>query len=185
MSRKVRSWVLYSSRAKFLSFPDHLQDSAPCYQYADETTAYKHRSVKGISQSVSDLNWSLKTLNARSTASNLTLNSEETKSMPIWTSHWPVSTTSNILIQVYKSLSTNLKESTTRNYWVFIYMNTKWDRHVNEVFNAYQEPILIGSCACYGILWTLPKLKNFTDSRLSKRLVGSLVLSKLDYYDSA
>lgn len=122
--------------------------------------------------------------NTECTVYGIKSNSEETNSMPIWTSHWPVSTTSNILIQVYKSLSTNLKESTTRNYWVFIYMNTKWDRHVNEVFNAYQEPILIGSCACYGTLWTLPKLKNFTDSILRKRLVESLVLSKLDYCDS-
>ena len=71
---------------------DHLLDSAPCYQYADDTTVYKHCSVKGISQSVSDLNSSLNTLNGWSTTSNLAPNSE--KLILCWYQpvKWPEST---------------------------------------------------------------------------------------------
>ena len=55
---------------------DHIQDSTQCYQYADDTTVYKHCSAKGTSQSVSDLNTSLNTLNTWSTTTNLALNSK-------------------------------------------------------------------------------------------------------------
>ena len=61
----------------------------------------------------------------------------------------------------------------TKLLGVHMHEHLKWDRHVNEVVNAW-----------YRTLRTLRKLKNFTDSRLRKRFVESLVLSKRDYRGS-
>ena len=51
--------------------------------------------------------------------------------------------------------------------------NLKWNNHVKDI-----------AIASYGVLRTLQKLKHFTDFHLLKRLAESLVLSRLNYYDS-
>ena len=56
---------------------------------------------------------------------------------------------------------------------VHFHQNLNWDEHLQATCKS-----------CYGTIQIIRKLKNFAGYRLRKRLVESLVLSKLDYCDT-
>ena len=138
-------------------------------------TIYSSSRPVELHKSAEELNSSLNIVSAWSSESNLALNPGKAKLHMLLstrqmsrvhgldTNRLPVSISRNILeyVEVCKLLGEHLHE------------NLKWDEQVKDICKS-----------CYGTIRILMKIKNFTDFKLRKQLVESLVLSKLNYCDT-
>jgi len=120
------------------------------------------------------MNSCLGSLSVWSDECNLALNSKKTKAMLITTKQM---SSKHSLDSVTLGLSisgVNLeREAVSTLLGVHLDSNLKWDSHINNLLKS-----------CYGTLRTLRKLKNFTDFKLRKYLVETLILSKVNYCDT-
>ena len=159
----------------FNLYANDLDDSLSSHslQYADDTTIYEHSKPSSITQTETKLNDSLTNLLSWTQANQLATNSLKTHYMICSTPalsriHKLDDHTSNV------EMNNHQLPRTSHNKVLGITLDDKlkWDNHVSQVISS-----------CYGILAILKKLKNFSNFKLRKHLVESLVLSKIDYCD--
>ena len=142
-----------------------------CHQYADDTTLLQHSKPQELDKCAEEMNQTIESLNEYSTNSNLALNSTKTKWMML-------STRQMSTVHSLEEHSANIicreepleRLSSTRLLGVQLDQNLSWREHTTNLLSS-----------CYATLSVLRKLKNFAPFHIRKRLVETLVLSKLDY----
>ena len=142
-----------------------------CYQYADDTTLLQHSKPQELDKCAEEMNQTIESLNEYSTNSNLALNSTKTKWMML-------STRQMSTVHSLEEHSANIicreepleRLSSTRLLGVQLDQNLSWGEHTTNLLSS-----------CYATLSLLRKLKIFATFHIRKRLVETLVLSKLDY----
>lgn len=65
---------------------NNLQEGSTCFQYADDTTMYRHSFPKHLDDCVQKMNESLRSIEVWATNNNMLLNEKKTKQMIITTS---------------------------------------------------------------------------------------------------
>ena len=154
-----------------------LQDILPptvrSFQYADDTTIYSSCTAPQITSQAEGMNATLASLGAWSNDSNLALNSRKTKAILISTSQMaPVHSLGNLELRLEISGNPLERINVTKLLEVHIDSNLKWEFHISSILKS-----------CYATLRTLRKIRNFTNFKLRKHLVETLILSKISYCD--
>ena len=119
------------------------------------------------------MNATLASLGAWTKDSNLSLNSKKTKAILISTPQMAhVHSLGNLELGL-EICGTPLEcTNVTKLLRVYIDSNLKWGFHISSILKS-----------CYATLRTLRKIRNFTDFKLRKHLVQTLILSKISYCD--
>lgn len=150
---------------------DNIGPQATCFQYADDTTIYKHCKYADLQHCETEMNTTLSRLTEWSSDSNLALNATKTKCMVLSTQQLSachsISSHQTSLMVDGKPLE---RIQTTKLLGLQINENLTWNDHIKYL-----------SCTCYSTLATLKKIKNFTPFHLRKQLAEQLILSKMDY----
>jgi len=149
-----------------------LQDILPptvnSFQYADDTTIC---SADHISSGKHECNPA--SLGAWSNDSNLALNSRKTKAILISTPQMAhVHSLGNLGLRLEIPGTPLERINVAKPLVAHIDSNLKWEFHVSSILKS-----------CYATLRTLRKIRNFTDFKLRKHLVETLILSKISYCD--
>jgi hypothetical protein len=141
------------------------------YQYADDTTLYRHSLPLKINECTEKLQDAMTTLENWAAESNLVLNEKKTKQILITTSqmsrvHGLDAVVPNI--KVKGQMLEKVKEFKLLGTWFSD--NLKWGCHIKHLTSS-----------CYAVLSTLRKLRNLTPPHVKKQLAESLILSKIYY----
>ena len=152
---------------------DILPPTVKSFQYADDTTIYSSCTAPQITSQAESMNATLASLGAQSKDSNLSLNSKKTKAILISTPQMAhVHSLGNLELGLEISGTPLDRTSVTKLLGVYIDSNLKWGFHISSILKS-----------CYATLRTLRKIRNFTDFKLRKHLVETLILSKISYCD--
>ena len=153
---------------------DYLPSKVTTFQYADDTTIYASCRPSDLPRHIEVLNLTLDALSSWSADSHLGLNPVKTKAMLLSTRQmsWVHSLDKH---QLPLRISDESLERVhiAKLLGVYLHEHLQWDEHVKQLLKA-----------CYGVLSILRKIKNFTDFKLRKHLVETLLLSKIDYCDT-
>ena len=156
----------------------YVNDLSDCFssssiQYADDTTIYESAKPKNIDCIVTNINTSLHNINEWSTTNCLAINQGKTKFMLLGTSQL-LQRHENLLNVVKLQLGDSTVEETkcTKLLGVEFDSHLKWNDHVKNILTSG-----------YAKLSTLRKMKNFTPLKLRKRLIETLIFSKIDFND--
>ena len=152
---------------------DILPPTVKSFQYADDTTIYSSCTAPQITSQAESMNATLASLGAWSKDSNLSLNSKKTKAILISTPQMAhVHSLGNLELGLEISGTPLERTNVTKLLGVYIDSNLKWGFHISSILKS-----------CYATLRTLRKIRNFTDFKLRKHLVETLILSKISYCD--
>ena len=143
------------------------------YQYADDTTIYKHAKVKDIHRCREAISESIKKLNDWSNNSCLALKYKKMKAMLFFTHqmsrvHQLDTYEPRIIINEHEL--EHIKSC--KLLGIHFSKHLKWNNHIFYTISA-----------CYATLQILQKLKHLASYNLRKQLAETLILSKLDYAD--
>jgi hypothetical protein len=152
---------------------ENIDQQVTCFQYADDSTFYKHCKYIDLLQCEAEMNTALVQLSDWSCDSNLALNAGKTKCM-FFSTQQMASTHSLHLHETSLAVDGKLLERlrVTKLLGLHITENLTWNDHIKQL-----------SSICYSTLVTLRKIKNFTPFYLRKQLAEQLILSKMDYGD--
>ena len=145
--------------------------NCPCYQYANDTTFYRHSKPTDLNSCVKNINQDLSQLGEYSQRSNLALNAPKTKWMLVSTRQMSrVHHLQNFKEQVSCNNTHLERVAKTKLLGLLMDENLSWDEQVSSLLSS-----------CYGVLSILRKLKKMAPYHVRKLLAECLVLSKLDY----
>ena len=152
---------------------ENIDQQVTCFQYADDSTFYKHCKYIDLLQCEAEMNTALVQLSDWSYDSNLALNAGKTKCM-FFSTQQMASTHSLHLHETSLAVDGKLLERirVTKLLGLHITENLTWNDHIKQLCSI-----------CYSTLVTLRKIKNFTPFYLLKQLAEQLILSKMDYGD--
>ena len=152
---------------------DILPPTVKSFQHADDTTIFSSCTAPQITSQAESMNATLASLGAWSKDSNLSLNSKKTKAILISTPQMAyVHSLGNLELGLEISGTPLERTNVTKLLGVYIDSNLKWGFHISSILKS-----------CYATLRTLRKIRNFTDFKLRKHLVETLILSKISYCD--
>ncbi len=142
-----------------------------CYQYADDTTLLQHSRPNELDKCVQEMNQTIQRLNDYSADSNLALNSNKTKWMILSTKQMSAThSLEELPIDINSHKKSLSRVFSTKLLGIHLDQHLSWREHITNLLSS-----------CYATLSVLRKLRNFAPFHVRKRLVESLVLSKLDY----
>ena len=142
-----------------------------CYQYADDTTLYRHSVPSKIHECAKKLQDAMTVLENWATESNLALNEIKTKQMLIATSKMSrAHRLDTVVPDIRVKAQTLEKVDEFKLLGTWFSNNLKWGCHIKHVTSS-----------CYAVLSTLKKLGNLAPSHIKKQLAESLILSKIYY----
>ena len=142
-------------------------------QYADDTTVYESERPANIKRAVHGMNTTLEKISSWSSENSLAINQGKTKYMFLGTNQLLQRHEEKLRSEELHMGQTKIEETkTTKLLGVEFDPNLKWNIHVSKLLSS-----------CYAKLTTLRKIKNFTPSKVKKRLVETLIFSKIDFND--
>ena len=140
-----------------------------CYQYADDTTLYRHSAPSKIHECAKKRQDAMTVLENWAAESNLALNETKTKQMLITTSKMSrVHGLDTVVPDTRVKAQTIEKVEEFKLLGTWFRDNLKWGCHIKHVTSS-----------CYAVLSTLKKLRNLTSSHIKKQLAESLILPKI------
>ena len=139
-----------------------LSRKCPCFQYADDTTLYKHSTPKELSACEQEMKSAISSLEQWATGSNLLLNGKKTKQMLVTTQQM---SRTHGLGEITPPLT--VKDKTLERVRTFKLLGTWLNEHLK-----WSDQVKHLASSCYGVLATLRKIRNFMcgNSKLFSRL---------------